>query len=83
MAAQECTFQDVYTRKVGGETYEYEATYSVGERVMWSARVSRGGAFKGSVGGVQANNRLTGEALRQSVVALVEVAIEGMQGIGE
>ena len=77
------SFKDVYTRKVGGEQYEYEAVYSVGERVQWSARVFRDGVFKGTTGGVESGNHLEGEALRQSIVTLVEVAIEGMQGIRE
>ena len=83
MATQTRSFKDVYTRKVGGESYEYEATYSPGQRVVWSARVYQTGVLKGSPGGVETGNRLEGEALRQSIVTLVEVAIEGMQGIGE
>lgn len=83
MANQTRSFKDIYTRKVGGERYEYEAVYSVGERVQWSARVFRDGVFKGATGGVESGNRLDGEALRQSVATLVEVAIEGMQGIRE
>ena len=42
-----------------------------------------GGVLKGSPGGVETGNRLEGDALRESIVTLVEVAIEGMQGIGE
>jgi hypothetical protein len=34
-------------------------------------------------GGVETGNRLEGEALRESIISLVEVAIEGMQGIRE
>jgi len=83
MATQTKTFKDVYTRKVGGEKYEYEVKYSPGERVEWSARVYRDGVLKGSPGGVETENRLGGEALRESIVTLVEVAIEGMQGIEE
>ena len=83
MATQTRAFKDVYTRKVGGESYEYEAKYSSGERVEWSARVYQDGVLKGSPGGVETGNRLEGEALRESIVTLVEVAIEGMQGIGE
>ncbi len=83
MATQTTSIRDVYTRKVGGESYEYEAKYSSGERVVWSARVYQDGILKGTPGGVEIDNRLEGEALRQNIVALVEVAIEGMQGIGE
>ncbi len=83
MANTTRSFKDVYTRKVGGEKYEYEAVYSVGERVQWSARVFRDGVLKGTTGGIETGNRLEGQALRENVVALVEVAIEGMQGIHE
>ena len=83
MATRTRSLKDVYTRKVGGEKYEYEATYSPGQRVEWNARVYQDAVLKGSPGGVETDNRLEGEALRQSIVTLVEIAIEGMQGIGE
>lgn len=83
MATRTRSLKDIYTRKVGGEKYEYEVKYSPGERVEWSARVYQVGVLKGLPGGVETDNRLEGEALRQSIVTLVEVAIEGMQGIGE
>jgi hypothetical protein len=51
--------------------------------VVWSARVYQNGVLKGSPGGVEFDNHLDGEALRESIVTLVEVAIEGMQGVGE
>ena len=35
MATQTRSFKDVYTRKVGGEKYDYEVKYSPGERVEW------------------------------------------------
>ena len=50
---------------------------------MWNARVYQDGVLKGSPSGVVTDNRLEGEALRQSIVTLVEIAIEGMQGIKE
>jgi hypothetical protein len=83
MATQTESIKDVYTRKVGGERYEYEANYSTGRRVVWNARVYQDGVLKGSPGGVETDNHLEGEALRESIVTLVEVAIEGMQGIKE
>lgn len=83
MTTGKLTIRDVYTRKVGGERYDYEADYTPGERVTWSARVYQQGVLKGSTGGVETGNRLEGEALRESIVTLVEVAIEGMQGISE
>ncbi len=77
------TIKDIYTRKVGGERYEYDAQYSTGQRVVWSARVYKDGDLKGSPSGVLSNNLLEGEALRQSIVALVEISIEALQGIKE
>ena len=83
MITQTRAIKDIYTRKVGGERYEYEARYSPGRRVVWSARVYQDGVLKGTPGGVEIDNQLEGEALRQSIVTLVEVVIEGMQGIKE
>jgi hypothetical protein len=83
MTTRKLTIKDIYTRKIGGEKYEYEADYAPGESVTWSARVYRNGVLKGSTGGVETDNHLEGEELRESIVTLVEVAIEGMQGIGE
>ena len=83
MATQILSIKDVYTRKVGGERYEYEVKYSPGERVTWNARVYQDGVLKGSPSGVETGNHLDGEALRESILTLVEVAIEGMQGIKE
>jgi hypothetical protein len=83
MTSRSITLRDFYTRKVGGERYDYELTYSPGARVEWNARVYQDGVLKGSTGGVETDNRLEGEALRESVVTLVEVAIEGMQGLQE
>lgn len=83
MTTQKITIKDIYTRKIGGERYEYEAEYSPGESVTWNARVYRNGVLKGSTGGIETDNHLEGEELRESIVTLVEVAIEGMQGIRE
>ena len=75
--------KDIYTRKVGGERYEYDAQYSTGQRVVWSARVYKDGNLKGSPSGILSNNLLEGEALRQSIITLVEISIEALQGIQE
>jgi len=83
MASRTMSFKDVYTRKVGGERYEYDVEYSPGERVVWNARVYQDGVLKGSPGGVESDNHLDGDALRESIVTLVEIAIEGMQGVAE
>lgn len=77
------SIKDVYTRKVGGETYQYEAQYTVGKRVTWSARVYRDGDLKGTPSGVLNNNDLTGGVLRQSIVTLVECIIEAALGIDD
>ena len=73
--------KDIYTRKVGGERYEYDAQYSTGQRVVWSARVYKDGNLKGSPSGILSNNLLEGDALRQSIITLVEISIEALQGI--
>jgi hypothetical protein len=83
MITQTRSIKDIYTHKVGGERYKYEAKYSPGQRVSWNARVYQDGVLKGSPSGVVTDNRLEGDALRQSIVTLVEIAIEGMQGIKE
>ncbi len=83
MANQTVTIKEVYTRKVGGERYEYEVVYSPGENVNWNARVYQNGVLKGATSGTEGGNHLEGDVLRESIVTLVEVAIEGMQGIGE
>jgi len=48
MATQTISIKDVYTRKVGGDRYEYEVKYSPGESVTWDARVYQNGVLKGS-----------------------------------
>jgi hypothetical protein len=83
MAAALETLQDIYTRKVGGEQYSYELSYSTGPRVEWAAKVFQDGALKGTPSGVVSDNTLSGAALRQSVITLVEIAIENMLGIAE
>ena len=75
--------KDIYTRKVGGERYEYDAQYSTGQRVVWSARVYKDGNLKGSPSGILSNNLLEGDALRQSIITLVEISIEALQGVQE
>jgi hypothetical protein len=83
MAIQSESIQDIYTRKVGGETYQYDAQYIPGKRVVWNARVYRDGDLKGTPNGVLIDNELTGDVLRQSIVTLVECTIEAALGIEE
>ena len=74
---------DVYTRKVGGESYTYTLDYTPGPRVTWQAAVFKDGDLKGKPGGVLSDNTLDGSALRQNLITLVELAIENMMGIDE
>ncbi|MBC7413711.1 MAG: hypothetical protein H7327_02110 [Herminiimonas sp.] len=74
---------DLYTRKVGGESYTYTVDYSLGPRVEWQAQVFKDGDLKGRPAGVLLDNTLIGNSLRQTVISLVEVTIENMIGIEE
>lgn len=74
---------DIYTRKVGGELYTYTLDYAPGQRVEWQAAVFKDGDPKGRPSGVLLDNTLTGNALRQNLISLVEVTIESMIGIQE
>ena len=70
------TIKDEYTRKVSGETFEYELDYNTGADVAWLARVYRDGLLKGSPHGALTGNVLSGPALRQYLIAYVEAMIE-------
>lgn len=74
------SINDVYTRKVSGETFTYEAKYTSGEQVAWTARVLQDGNLKGTPGGTIADNTLTGDALRSYIISYIENVIE--QGLG-
>ncbi len=76
-------FQGVYTCKVGGENYQYDAEYTGGKVVKWSARIYQDGDLKGSPSGNVLENTLQGEDLHQYVVAYVEGIIEKGLGIAE
>ena len=77
------TLEDIYTRKVGGESFTYCLDYTPGSSVAWQASVFKDGELKGKPGGVLVDNTLSGSALRQSLITLVEVTIENMLGIDE
>ncbi|MDB5762105.1 MAG: hypothetical protein JWQ21_1100 [Herminiimonas sp.] len=83
MITQTESIKDMYTRKVGGEKYEYEVEYTPGKRVVWNARVYRDGNLKGTPDGVLIDNDLTGAVLRQSIITLIECTIEAALGIEE
>lgn len=88
---QTVTLDDVYTRKIGGETYAYTLRYTLQEtvdatpaaRVDWQADVYKDGELKGRPGGTLLDTPLSGMALRQSMITLVEITIENMLGIEE
>ncbi len=75
--------RDEYTRKVSGEEYQYEAHFNEGDRVEWNAQVYLNGELKGAPGGTVVNNTLSGDALKQYVIAYVEGIIERGLGIEE
>jgi len=77
------SFKDVYTRKVSGETFEYEAEYNTGREVAWSARIYQDGVLKGNPSGAMIDNAMNGEALRQYIIAYIESIIEKGLGIAE
>ncbi len=77
------TILDVYTRKVGGETFQYEAKYDDGNNATWSARVYLNGDLKGTPGGMLTDNTLRGNDLRQYVIGYIENIIERGLGLDE
>jgi len=77
------TIRDVYTRRVSGETYVYEAEYTTGNEVVWLARVFLDGDLKGTPGGKITGNVLEGDALRTYVISFIENIIERGLGIDE
>lgn len=79
----EITFNDNYTRHVGGEQYSYRVSYTPGETVEWSARVFHDGELKAEPSGSIVDNTLQGDALKQYVIAYLEGIIERGIGIAE
>ena len=77
------SIQDIYTRKVGGETFQYEAQYTTGKTLEWKAKVYLDGDLKGAPSGSIIDNTLQGESLRQFVISYVEGMIERGIGIDE
>lgn len=70
------TLNDSYTRKVSGETFDYELEYTPGDEVQWLARVFHDGQPRGEPRGSLSGNTLTGAALRDYLVDYVENMIE-------
>ncbi|HEY8101112.1 MAG TPA: hypothetical protein VIF82_10190 [Burkholderiaceae bacterium] len=72
--------KDEYTRRVSGETFQYEAQFNVGDRVEWSARVYLNGKLKGEPKGCVIDNTMDKAELKQYIIAYIEGIIE--RGIG-
>lgn len=83
MKIQQESIQDVYTRKVGGETFQYQVRYTSGKSLAWEAKVYLDGELKGTPSGSIIDNTMDGEALRQFVISYVEGIIERGVGIDE
>jgi len=77
------SFKDVYTRKISGETFQYEAEYSSGREVAWSARIYQNGNLKGAPSGAMVDNAMKSDDLRQYIIAYIESIIEKGLGIAE
>ncbi|MGZ3158229.1 MAG: hypothetical protein ACXU7H_04025 [Burkholderiaceae bacterium] len=75
--------KDEYTRKVSGETFQYEAQFNGGDRVEWRARVYLNGELKGEPAGSVIDNTMDGAALKQYIIAYIEGIIERGLGIEE
>ena len=83
MTTPTLTIKDVYTRKVSGDSYSYDAEYTPGEQVDWTAHVYQDSDLKGTLGGIVADNSLTGDDLRRYIIATIENLIERGLGIEE
>ncbi len=83
MKPESVSFGDVYTCKVSGQIYQYEAEYVQGKEVTWNARIYHDGELKGSPSGSIIDNTMQGDALRQYIIAYVESIIEKGLGIAE
>ncbi|MEO6985893.1 MAG: hypothetical protein ABI155_11170 [Paralcaligenes sp.] len=83
MANRSKSIQDIYTRKVGGETFQYSVTYTPGTTVDWNARVYQDGELKGAPSGSVSHNVMTGKDLTRFIVSYVEGIIERGLGIDE
>ena len=83
MKPEGVSFSDNYTCKVSGKMYRYEAQYTPGSEVVWNARIFQDANLKGEPSGSIIDNTMTGDALRQYIIAYVESIIEKGLGIAE
>lgn len=75
--------RDEYTRRVSGETFQYDAQYNLGEQVEWSALVYLDGELKGEPKGSIIDNKMNDAELKQYIIAYIEGIIERGLGIEE
>lgn len=80
MANLPVRFSDIYTCKVSGIEYRYDAEFTAGRDVSWSARVYHDNVLKGTPSGSMFDNTMGVEALQRYLIAYIESIIE--QGIG-
>ena len=80
MANHPVRFSDIYTCKISGIEYRYDAEFTPGREVSWSARVYRDNVLKGTPSGSMFDNTMGVEALQRYLIAYIESVIE--QGIG-
>jgi hypothetical protein len=81
--SQPIVIRDEYTRRVSGETFQYEAAFQAGEQAQWSAHVYLNGELKGEPKGSVTRNTMNEEELKQYIIAYIEGMIERGIGIEE
>ena len=81
--SQPIVIRDEYTRRVSGETFQYEAACQTGDQAQWSAQVYLNGELKGKPQGSVARNTMSEEDLKQTIIAYIEGMIERGIGIAE
>lgn len=75
--------KDEYTRRVSGETFQYDAQINVDDQVEWNAHVYLNGQLKGEPRGTVIDNAMSEAELKQYVIAYIEGIIERGLGIAE
>ena len=62
------TFKDIYTRKISGEMFEYEAEYTTGTDVHWRARIYKDDDLKGQPAGTILANTMKADLRAAALV---------------